>query len=145
MLFRSGSIKTQYFGDKYDPDKIDRKLLYGIWIYPPAHVVNNPNFTLTLMIEKLSMTVSGDSKDIIRVGEVEYPDQNFVVQNFTAPNDYINIVLKRDVTPDEIKFNPLVGLKKNPGFTIKWGYSEYDALESDSQYKDIVLNIVFRR
>ena len=130
MLFRSGSIKTQYFGDKYDPDKIDRKLLYGIWIYPPAHVVNNPNFTLTLMIEKLSMTVSGDSKDIIRVGEVEYPDQNFVVQNFTAPDSYIIIQLQRDVAEAEVDANG--NLPSMPGFSVKWSYNE--DINPDSKY-----------
>ena len=44
----TGSIKTQYFGDKYDPDKIERILYYRIEIHPPGHVVKREDYTLSL-------------------------------------------------------------------------------------------------
>ena len=54
----TGSVKTQYFGDKYDPDKIDKKLHYQIIIIPPVYLSHNPAYTLTIEIEKVSMNVS---------------------------------------------------------------------------------------
>ena len=103
----TGSFKTQYFGDKYDPDKIERKLYYIIGIYTPAYVRKNPNYTLTLEIEKVSMVVSENSKDEMSVNWSPLEtDQNNVVYNFTAPDNDITITLERDVNLKDVETNP---------------------------------------
>ena len=42
----SGSFSTKYFGEEFDPDKVETDLYYMVNIYPPASVKNNPNVTL---------------------------------------------------------------------------------------------------
>ena len=100
----SGSLKTQYFGDKYNADKVERYLYYRLQIYPPMYVVKNPNFTLTIKIEKVSMKVSGNSRDLFRVGKLDYLDNNqsTFTFNFTGPDMlkfisqglFLNLMLK---------------------------------------------------
>ena len=116
----SGLIRTKYFGDKYDPDKVETRLWNKATIYTPPFC----NCTLTLEIEKVSMKVSGTSTDTIylshEAGNLDF-DQNHFVYNFTTlpPNLYIE--LRRDITMDdayETKY-----LKRMPGFIIKWRYN----------------------
>ena len=140
----TGSVKTQYFGDKYDPDKIERKLWYYIHIYPPAHVVNNPNYTLTIEIEKVTMNVSGDSKDKMYVSDgVGYldPGQNVVVHNFTAPDNSIDIKFERDVADSDVDANR--NLPSMPGFRVKWSYNPETI--PDSKFIKERKNIKFKR
>ena len=138
----TGNIKTQYFGDKYDPDKIERKLWYKIRIYPPAHVVKNLNFTLTLEIEKVNMKVSGDSYDDMTVEEEIFdPDQNNLVLDFTAPDEYIYIRLWRNVNSKEIETN--INLETMPGFSIKWSYNE--DVKPDAKYINETMTSKYKR
>ena len=138
----TGNFKTQYFGDKYDPDKIERKLYHMMKIYPPAHVVKNPNYTLTLEIEKVNMKVSGDSRDYMSVDwNILDSDQNNVVLNFTAPDEYIYIELWRNVKSKEIETN--INLETMPGFSIRWSYNEY--VTPDEKYMNDVLHKEFKR
>ena len=128
----SGSIKTQYFGDKYDPDKIERKVDYDIFIFPPSHVVNNPNYTLTLEIEKVPMIVSGVSYDDVMIGYSSLdPNQNVVVQNFTAPTSSIRIRFPRDISQELV--DNITDLETMPGFQLTWNYNQ--VVEPDATYK----------
>ena len=143
----TGSVKTQHFGDGYDPDKIERKLRYYIKITPPEHVVGNPNYTLTLEIEKVIMFLPGSSVDFMFVGDDNDgwqldADQNYHFLKFTAPA-YIYILVRRDVNEKDIETNQYF-LKKNPGFNMKWNYNQRD-IKPDTTYKEERLSIFFRR
>ena len=146
----TGSIKTQHFGGKYYPDKIERKLYCGIVIYPPPHVLKNPNYTLTLEIEKMSMVVSEDSREYIEVRSFPNfkvfldPDQNNFVINFTAPDDSIHIYVQRDVSEKDIKVNSLNASMMAPGFSLKWTYNQLGA-KLVRKFMNNTLNVDFRR
>ena len=138
----TGSIKTQYFGDKYDPDKIKRNINFIVTINPPANVKKNPKYTMTLEIEKVSMVLSGNSEEVMIVAGVP-PDtnQNILVYNFTAPDENeIFIVLTRDVTQYDVNSNE--NLQSMPGFEMKWSYNH--DIKPDPKYKD-GKNLEFRR
>ena len=138
----TGNIKTQYFGDKYDPDKIERKLLYSIRIYPPAHVVKNPNYTLTLEIEKVNMKVSGESKDVMKVDwKTLDPNQNNLVLNFTAPGENIWVGFRRNVNSKDLVSNAY--LETMPGFSIKWSYNE--DVKPDAKYMNDRMTSKYKR
>ena len=140
----AGSMKTQYFGDNYDPEKIDLQLYYWMSIVVPDHILNNTDYVLTLEMEKLTMDValnkvSGDNEDkffaatpkkskdevwIQGYGNLAV-DQNFVVYNHNHTAKYIkyfNIKLERKVTKGDVDENKIMG--KMPGFHFKWYYNK---------------------
>ena len=56
--------------------------------------------------------------------------------------------IEMDVNPDEIKLNPLLGIKETPGFKLKWGYIQHDLISEITTGFDIKwmnMNIAFRR
>ena len=65
-----GVIFTQYYGEKYQPDLVERKLQYSIFVYPPE---SNENVTLHFKVEKVLM------KGIKFKDWVEFPDIVFQV------------------------------------------------------------------
>ena len=70
-----------------------------------------------------------------------HPGQNVVVQNFTAPDSEINIVLQRVVTESDVDANG--NLPSMPGFSVKWSYNR--DIKPDSKYIDNQKNIEFKR
>ena len=120
----SGSVTTQFFGENYDPNKVENHFSYQVWNFVPPEAINNPNYTLTLEIEKVNMKVSGDSEDKIYVyhgiGDLD-PQENFIVLNFTAPSKTIAVNIEREIKKKDIENN--IDLQKMPGFKIKWSYN----------------------
>ena len=121
----SGSVTTQFFGQKYDPQKVETQFDYKVWIFVPPEAVKNPNYTLTLEIQKISMRVSGDSLDKIfiygGIGDLD-PEENFIVLNFTAPSKTIAVNIERNIKKKDTENN--IDLQKMPGFLIKWRYNK---------------------
>ena len=142
----TGSINTQYFGDKCDPDKIERKMYSKIYIYAPDHIRGKTDYTLTLEIEKVSMVVTGDSYDnmwVYGIGRLD-PEQNYVVHNFT-PSYERTFTFSRDVTEYDVDSN--WNLPSMPGFRIKWSYNhEVKPDTVDTIHRlDYENNVDFRR
>ena len=48
----SGVVTTQNYGEKFQPDLVDRKLHYEVHVIPPERVRNNQNVTLHFKVEK---------------------------------------------------------------------------------------------
>ena len=139
----SGTLRTQYFGDQFMSDKIERALICKIWIYPPAHVVQNPEYTLTLKIERVVMTVSGDSKDsfyLPGVGDLD-SSQTILTQEYKAPFSNIFITVERYVNQDDIDSNR--NLEKMPGFKMSWSYNIN--VDPDAKFFEHYLNSELRR
>ena len=119
----SGAVTTQYYGEQFRPELVERTLLYRVIVQPPESIWNNKNVTLHLKIEKVSMTgLASDSWDRVRI---EYTDLDSGLttanKNFTPPGyEGREIRLTRDVTSDEIETQKLDVM---PGFRISWWYS----------------------
>ena len=117
----SGSISTQQFGEKFDADKVETgPLVYFISVYTPDSVRNNPNATLHIDVEKVSMTDLSSGEDTLSVDEtmVEKSHRSF---NFTQPSDiWYHIQFRRKVIQADVRKQRLYRM---PGFKLRWHYS----------------------
>ena len=130
---RSGNISTQYFGDEFDPAKVERNIRYQVRIYVPENEKNNENFTLEVNITKLSMTDFSDGS----LGKfyLDYasqdPHSSSIRRKFTPPcaecknrnvdSNYREIVLLREIKEEDIQ---IMNMKQMPGFQVSWFYGE---------------------
>ena len=116
----SGSVTTQYFGEEFDADKVEPHLIYIVQVFPLSSVRNNPNVTLHLDVEKVSLEdlssgYDGFSVDLIYLMETKR------TYNYTPPtSSSYYITLSRDVLPADVKKQKLNVM---PGFRVTWHYT----------------------
>ena len=82
----SGTISTQYFGDKFDADKVERYMAY--------QVITNSNVTLNIEIEKLSIKDVSDGEDKFAVSGQFEAVREFIhedISNFSKTLSQQNI------------------------------------------------------
>ena len=133
----SGSISTQYFGEQFDADKVETgPFRYRINVYPPASVRNNPNVTLHLHFEKVSLEYLERTK----TGKLGYDDLsvgNMTVEtshksiNFPAPISNKQILLQRKVIPADVRKQKLHVM---PGLRFNWYYSGTEVQPADATF-----------
>ena len=126
----SGSISTQYFGEQFDAEKVETDLYYQVYVYPPASVRNNPNVTLHIDIEKVSLEdlSSGEDKFRVKLTTIMETHRTY---NFTPPTDNrYYIELSREVLPADVRKQKLEVM---PGFRVSWHYSGIE-VESEAKY-----------
>ena len=120
----SGTISTQYFGDKFDAAKMERKLYYSVVVYPPASVWNNSNVTLHFDVEKVSMGDLSNGYDMLFATGTTVVESSPSTYNYSPPspidNDDYHIALYRNVIQADI-IKQKLGLM--PGFRFSWRYS----------------------
>ena len=84
----SGVVTTQYYGELFRPDLVERKLYYKVDVNPPKSVKNNENVTLHFKLEKVSMTgLASGRRNIDHIdglGNLD-ADQTTAYTNFTPP------------------------------------------------------------
>ena len=51
----TGSITTQYFGEKFDVDKLELDINYKLRLMVPDSIISNPNASIHFTIEKVTM------------------------------------------------------------------------------------------
>ena len=123
----SGSVKTQYFGEEYDPDKItiDQALVYYFSIYIPPEARKNPDYTLTIDIDTINLNVSGNSYEEISLfngSDIGFILDQGGVYNFTAHHGFLQLQLFRNVTKQDCENNK--HLKSMPGFKATWKWNK---------------------
>ena len=138
----SGSIKTKYYGEKYDSYLIERKLAYLVAIFPPKRVLNNRLYRLTIEVEWVSMRVSENGKDNLTIVTFSGSKKNTkemdpatkkLTINVRSPGQYHIISLSRNVNSKDIEITPYHGSVTVPGFLVKWKYNKI--LKPDAKYK----------
>ena len=132
----SGSITTEYFGDRFDAAKVETNLDYDILVYPPASVrinPNIPNLTLHLDVEKVSLEDLSSGEDRLAV-EWNPMMETHMTFNYTPPTGgrYGNyeIQLIRDVLPADVRKQKLDMM---PGYRVTWYYSGME-VEPEARY-----------
>ena len=116
----SGSVQTQHFGEKFDSNKIEN-LFIEIHMYPPAEIIKNENYTLTIEIEKNMLDVDDGGKDIITIGiKMLDSNKNYIIHNITGPLEDNYVRIQRSITNKNIKASKLETM---PGFKVKWSYN----------------------
>ena len=133
----SGVVTTQYYGEQFNSELVERKLVYKVSVYPPESVKGNENVTLHFKMEKVSMTgLAWNSKDRIYMGrEVLDAEQTISYRNFSLYHgEYRFIKLFRDVNSEDVETQKLDLM---PGFRLTWWYTGTGAeVKPDNKYKD---------
>ena len=114
-----GSIATQYFGDQFDPDKVDTNVNFKIIIKVP-HPASFYNKTATLMVnfDKISLlnTASYGEEESFKVNsytKIDLPNYN---SNFSPPLS-TNFILNRKLSKKYIRNSELDLMA---GFKLTW-------------------------
>ena len=131
----SGVITTQYYGEKFMSELLERKLKYTVYVYPSWSVVFKENVTLHFKVEKVSMTeLAQGSKDRVYIENTLLDaDQTTAYQNFTPGYGYApNMRIVRDVSSEDVETQKLDVM---PGIRFSWWYSGADATPNN-EFKD---------
>ena len=70
----SGVLKTQFFGEKYDSQKVERSFLYFLYIYKPRKVFENQLYIVCLKIKRVAIIEYGFDGLWVN-GDITYPDE----------------------------------------------------------------------
>ena len=114
----SGSISTEFFGKTFDANKVVGGLTAFDFILNTQHS-NNPNATLHLEIEKISLINLPTGEDIFKFQSEEI-GMNHFFKNFTPPKFIKTLTVRRRAPMAEIMNQRL---KLMPGFRVTWFYS----------------------
>ena len=117
----TGNISTQYFGDKFDADKIERFMRVVIRLTASESIKGHKNVTLFFNIFKNTLRQFKE-KDVM---ELQYnnldADLTNFHKNFTGSTDFsYQIELKRDISKEDVKS---IKVDFMPGFRFLWHYN----------------------
>ena len=134
----SGKTCTQYYGEPFDPNKIEKSLLYSLFIFTQKEAKYNPDYKLSIEVKKIPMKISigfTNSREILMFDNITiYTNDDRWIKEIEAPaNEYYKISIDRSITQKDISNN--IFLKKMPGFCISWKYN-YNLLEKSIYHKD---------
>ena len=143
----SGVITTQYYGEKFQPHLVERKkLLYGIFVYPPMSLRNNTNVTLHFKLEKVSLTGISSGVEEISIKKHGTINAGITSASFNFSTGERNVWLK--LSRRWVSQNDISKLEMDfmPGFRLSWYYTGMDSVVSpDSKYKNYIESLSFRR
>ena len=153
----SGTIFSQYFGDKFDVDKVETDMSFTVQLHPP----NIKNLTLHINFEKISLTYLSGGYDELGIDKAyvkvktsgllsngfdgwlidEILNERQVLKNFTPPGkpkliNFIRKVIKEDIKRENLEYMP--------GFRMSWYYSGMDFLP-EPKYSEEKLTRLFVR
>ena len=112
----SGVMWTQYFGEKYDQDKVETDILYQVQLKPPAD-----NLTLHFTMEKVAVKESDTDKEslLIQNKYINMGTKN-ISRTLKVPPKYTTIRLQRKIQIEEVL---KIKLDLMPGFRLSWNFS----------------------
>ena len=137
----SGVVSTQYYGEPFRPELVERKLHYNVGIYPPLNAREDENVTLHFKVERVSMNMTGLTKgsweDFGMIGhdlndQRLDADQTTVYANFTAPAESKSIQLDRKMSSEDVEAQKLAVM---PGFRLTWWFSGRE-MAPHAEFKD---------
>ena len=124
----SGVITTQYYGEKYQPELVERDLDFSVRVFPPK---NNENVTMHFKVEKVSM-----SQDRVWIDGVSFnAENNYAYTNFTFTPEIYNYqitLLRYDVSSENVDQQELDVM---PGIRFAWWHTGAP-VTTDTKYKD---------
>ena len=137
----SGVVTTQYYGEQFRPELVERKLKYTVKVHPPKKY--NSNVKMHFKVEKVSMKGlargSKDNVDVELLGSLD-ADQTTAYKNYTS-RVWREIEVTRDVSSEDVETQML---KLMPGFRFSWWYTGAE-FTPDNKYKDNEINRQFVR
>ena len=143
----TGNISTQYFGEKFNSDKVDGHVKLAIFVFVPPYLKRDKNVSLMFDIKKNTMMEVSDNDQIL-TDIVDDIDANVthLSKNFTAPSPNLNQMyfqLSRTVPEEEIS---KMELDSMPGFKLTWKYNKHvDQMNIEDKYDNKNKRIEFTR
>ena len=148
----SGVVTSQNYGQKMEPNLVERKLYFQVFVFSPKSATLNKNVTLHLKVDKVTMTnLAFGNKDKVYMegfeGQLD-DDKTTFYANFTppqkAPNKSRRISLTRNLRSEEVDKQRL---DQMPGFRVSWWYTGTEEVtpEDTFTYKNIEYNRHFTR
>ena len=142
----SGTIFTQYFGEPFDPELLEKDVELSVQIHP---INEDDNTTLHIDFEKISLTYLSSGYDELSLQTNTYLlgwkketilDERFGTKNYTPPISRV-INFRRKVIKEDVRRQKL---DQVPGFKISWHYSDRE-LKSSAKYSDMKLTKLYAR
>ena len=119
----SGVVTTQFYGEQFKPELVDKSLEYSVTVFSPPSTMNNENVTLHFKVEKVSMKVSPLQSTGVYFsmgGDVLVPDEMTGYKNFTPPGFNRFMEFARQVVTEEVESQTLHVM---PGFRFSWWHT----------------------
>ena len=140
----SGNISTQYFGEKFNIDKIDLNMDIIISIKVPEVARYVDNILLMINMEKMPLFGFPDSQKISLNRKDLAANITPYKVNITASNNYAYVfLLRRIISKEDISS---VEQNQMPGLRLTWSYQpEIDNISKYIQDDDISINKEFIR
>ena len=134
----SGVVSTQYYGQKFKSELVEKKINIVVYVNPPESVSKNKNVTLHFSLEKVSMT----GLDTVKMEGLGYldADQTTAYTNCTPPIGSF-VELSRHVSSEDVKQQKLDLM---PGFRLTWWYTGAE-VTPERKYKDTEMTKYFVR
>ena len=137
----SGDISTQYFGDKFDANKMDGNIHIWIDVNVPPSVKGDQNTTLMFDIKKETMKGVSDNDKMKFIDDIIDADLTHWSKNFTKPAaDRYYIGLDRKVRADDINE---MDLDVMPGFRLTWNHNKH--VEPEDRFSNQIKSKQFVR
>ena len=134
----SGTILTNYFGEKIKKSQIEKKILARIFLRVPQNAVNNENITFHVEVEKFVMNGMENYIGTLNDEKSKYE------KKFSPPEKQYALQLHRQLTESDI-----LDLDEDvtPSFKIKWHYNSNipDTSNDSFLFTNFEPNISFKR
>ena len=130
----SGVVTTEYFGDEFQKDMIEKHVYYVVNVVPPKNLINE-NMTLHLKVEMVRIA-GYDGEKMFQPGFNELK-QNKAYFTVSPPVNQ-TFQFKRNIKLEELS---KVKMEKMPGFKISWHYTSSNGVE----YENEKINNISRR
>ena len=137
----SGNISTQYYGDKFDANKVDGCIHIVIYVSVPPYMREDNATQILFEIDKITMEeLSNNDKIIFDSDTALDPHLTHWSKNMTAPLEAsYSISLARKVLTNDLKN---VKLENMPGFRFTWNYHKQMNPWSGYRNESITKNFV---
>ena len=126
----AGEITTQYFGDEFKPELVEKNVDYKLMFYPPENAKNKTNVFIHWNLEKISMNKFSDygSTDEITINGAPVPaDQQFFNVSKGAPlKEYGGYPVDHERWIHDTEDIEFMNLDLMPGFRLRWYYTGDD-------------------
>ena len=123
----AGEITTQYSGDEYKSELVERNVLYKMSFFPPENAKNKTTVSIHWNIEKISMKQFSDydsTDELLVIGAPVPPDEQFFNLSKSGPFEgYTRFVLEHERWIHDTEDLEFMNLDLMPGFRLRWYYT----------------------
>ena len=145
----SGEITSQYFGDKFKPELVERNVIYKVDFRVPESAKNKTNVAIHWSLEKVQMTElsSMDSYDDISLyGAYNSKDERFFNYTKTGPFEgFVRFDYEHSRYVHDTENLESMKLDVMPGFKLRWHYTGYEVFSETLSYISSRQNVEFVR